>query len=356
MTGSAPLERATRLRTAAAADPDAVDPDDVLELLRYPVRAVQRPAADALLSVVTAFPEVGRDAVSRLAHLLDTLDETAPDDEPRERRIAFGETLLLCLSRIAAAHPADVAPVRDSVVDRLNPAGGDLNAAASICLVQLVSGDPGLWVGEVDLFAKLLDADDDATRRHAAHALSEIAEEHPAAVAPALPAMEEACSAEDEEILKKVTATLGRLAWADAETAAPCLPAVTPLLDHEDVAVRANAVGTVADIAADCPGDVAPHLDAVTDLLDDADPRVRRNATATLARVAAANEPLPTPIDGGLMELLDDPDMMVRTLACRAIGYHEVPAALELLRPMATDDPEAAVREAAQWAIDRSWG
>lgn len=346
-----PRVRAEELREAAGGDADAVDPDEVVQLLRYPEREVQRHAAAALLAVVTEHPSAGVNAVDRLAHLLSTLGSTdEADADPTE--VAFGETLLLCLARVATAEPERVVSAGDPVVDRLPP-GDPLAAAASVCALQLLEADPAAFVPHVERFTALLDADGASTRRHAAHALTELAATRPAVVAPSAAALRRRLDDEDTETVQKAASALGRVARVEPAAVAPALSDVLPLLDHRERGVRANAAGVLADVAEAEPGTVARHVVTLCDsLADDAVP-VRRNVATALVRVMAERDAVTGPVEGGLIELLDDQDPTVRALACRAIGHIQSPAALELLRSTAQCDPEPAVRKAARWAIRR---
>lgn len=355
MTETTPRARARSLRRVTGDDVNVVDPEEVVELLRYPERSVQRDAATALLTILTEYPEAGTTVVDRLAHLLQTLEDAAPDDESDETRVDFGETLLLCLARVATDDAERVLPVREAVLDRLKPPGGPYSPAASACIIQLVEADPGAFVPHVNRLAALLDADRGPTRRHAAHALCVLADAHPDAVAPVADALRSGLADDDTETVQKSTSALGLLARGDADAVVPLLPDVVARLDHEADAVRANAAGVVADVASGRPEVVGRHLDDLCDRLDD-EPPVRRNATAAFTRVAAQGGTIPTPSDGALIELLDDPDPTVRALACRAIGHVESPAAVELLRTTAAEDPDESVREAASWAVDRIAG
>ena len=355
MTGETLRGRAEALRREAGADPDAVAPDEVVELLRYPERRVQRDAAAALLAILTEFPEAGTTVVDRLAHLLATLESAAPDAESEETRTEFGDTLLFCLARVATHDPERVLSVRDVVVARTDEADDPLAPTATVCLVQLVEAEPALFVPHVDRFASLLGAPAAPTRRHAAHLLTVLAERHPATAAGDVDALTASLDDDDAETVQKAASAIGMLARADADPVVEVLPDVIARLDHESRGVRANAAGVVADVAAHRPAAVAGHLGVLCDRLDDAPP-VRRNVAAAFARVAAEERVLPAPVDGALIELLDDPDPTVRSLACRALGHAESPAALELLRTAATGDPEGQVREAARWAVRRIAG
>jgi hypothetical protein len=347
-----PRTRARELREAAGSDADVVDPDEVIQLLRYPERAVQRDAAAALLGIVTEFPDAGSNAVDRLAHLLSTLEEAAPADECEDDRAAFGETLLLCLARVATYDPDRVLTVRKSVLARLD-ADGEYASTASVCLVQLLDTDPAAFVPHVDRLAALLDAEAVPARRHAAHALSALAESHPAAVVPATDVLRRRLDDPDVETVQKATSTLGLVARSDADAVEPILPDVLVLLEHDEREVRANAAGVVADVAVDRPIAVSGHLPTLCDCLDDEAVPVRRNVATAFVRVAAAEGVLPGPAEGGLIELLDDHDATVRGLTCRALGHTASPAPLELLRSTAQRDDDPAVREAARWAIRR---
>lgn len=358
-----PRARARTLRERAGTDANVVDPHEVIQLLRYPDRDVQRNAAAALLGIVTEYPDAGRNAVDRLSHLLETLEESAPAEESVDERAAFGQRLLVCLARVATYDAERVLEERAVILARLdpdesaceNPTPG-LTATASVCLVQLVAADPTVFAPHADRFVALLDAEETATRRHAAHVLSELADSHPAVVAPGAEALRDCLDDDDPETVTKASSTLGKLARESPDDVVAAIPTLVELLDHDAKRVRANAAGVVADVAANRPAAVSESLPALCDTLeDDADP-VRRHVATAFTRVAATVGTVPNPVDGALIELLDDPDPMVRAQSCRALGHTETPAALELLRATARTDDEPGVREAARWATERITG
>lgn len=341
-----PLDRAERLREAAHEDPDAVNPDDVLELLRYPARPVQRAAADALLPIVTEHPESGTGAVGRIDHLLRTIER---DAEPGEDTAEFGESLLLCLARIANADPEKALDAADAVLDILDP-DDPLAVPASACLAQLVAARPEAFVHDVDLFIDLLEADDPAVRRHGVHVLVELGSEEPEAVTSALPQLGD-CLSDEAQTAQKAAVVIGQIARVDAEAVRSVLPELFDALDAESTGVRANVVGAIADLAGDLPHAVGERQGAIADRLDDDAASVRRNAAAALGRLADAGVEIDDPAEAGLVELLDDPDATVRVTACQVLGRLSSPLAAELLRAAADEDDELAVRKAAERAL-----
>lgn len=345
---STPRDRARHLRDVATTDPDAVNPDRVLELLRYPERSVQRVAAEALLPLVTAYPSVGTGAVERLAYLLrQTEPETA--DEP-DAAVAFAETLLLCLARVATADPEAAVTARQEVLTWLDDPESPLAAPASVCLAQFVEDDPVSFVAHVDRFAALLDADEPAVRRNAAHLLVHLAGSHPTAVEPALPTLRDRLDDPDTETAKKAAVVLGLVARSSPDEVVSTVPALAAGLENEDRGVRANAVGALADLAGGKPEAVGEHSETLVDSLHDEAAPVRRNAAAALNRLAQAQVDLGF-AHGALIELLGDGDPTVRATACRALGEMGSPVALEFLRTMAEEDEVDAVRLAARRAL-----
>lgn len=342
-----PLDRAARLREAAREDPDAVNPDDVLELLRYPARPVQRQAADALLPIVTEHPAAGSGAIGRIDHLLRTLDR---DPEAAEAAVEFGETLLLSLARVAGADPEKSLGAADAVLEMLDP-DDPLAAPASACLTQLVAARPAAFVYDVDQFLDLLDADEPAVRRHGVHALVELGGEEPESVRPALPHLRRCLVDGDTETAQKAGVVVGQIARIDADAVRAARPELFEALDAEAASVRANAVGAIADMAADRPGAVDDRQATLAACLDDESASARRNAAATLGRIAGAGLKLAESAQSGLVDLLDDPDATVRVTACQALGQLDSPVVEELLRAAAEDDDAMAVRKAAERAL-----
>lgn len=349
---STPLGRARELREAARADPDAVNPDHVLELLRYPKRPVQREAAEALLPLVTEHPRVGTAAVGRLAYLLRSVDVDAADEPDAER--AFAETLLLALARVASVVPEKALTARQEVLAFLDDPAEPLAAPATVCLAQFVEAGPASFVSHVSTFEALLDAESAAVRRTAVHILTQLGATYPGAITDAVPALGDRLSDSDPESAKKAAVALGLAARNDSQAVTESAPALAAVLNATERGLRANAAGALADIAEDVPSAVADHEEALLAQLDDDAPAVRRNATAALARLAHAGASMEGAAQRGLIELLDDPDTTVRVTACRALGNVESPVAQELLRHTATDDDSPAVRQAAQRALERA--
>lgn len=345
-----PLDRARELREGAREDPDAVDPDLVVELLRYPRRPVQREAAEALLPIVTEHPTVGTAAVSRIAYLLRSVDIEATDDPDAER--AFAETLLLSLARIAGAAPEKALTAREEVLAFLDDPDEPLAAPASVCLAQFVEAGAASFVSRVGTFAALLEADSADVRRNAAHILTQLGATHPDALVDSVPALRDHLTDPDAETAKKAAVTLGLVAQRNSDAVAASAPALAAVLDADERGLRANAAGALADIAGWQPSAVRAHEAALLDRIEDDAAPVRRNAAAALTRLAEAGASMEGAAQRGLIELLDDPDPTVRVTACQALGYVESPMARELLRETAEDDGSSAVRQAAQRALE----
>lgn len=111
------------------------------------------------------------------------------------------------------------------------------------------------------------------------------------------------------------------------------------LLTDPDPSVRATALGALERLGA------LRSPDLIT-ALHDPSPTVRRRALEAGARLPGDQPP-------SLLGLLDDPDPTVVEVAAWAAGEREPPerSAAEALVPLATDHPEALVREAAVAAL-----
>jgi hypothetical protein len=343
-----PRDRAERLRETAKETPEAVNPDKVLELLRYPERQVQRIAAEAFLPLVTEHPDAGTNAVERLAYLLRSVD-----GEESEAAQEFARTLLLCLARIANAAPGSVLNARTEVLARLDP-DGPLTPVASVCLAQFLEAGPVSFVSHVDRFEALLDADDPRVRRNGAHILSKLATTHPEAVLPTIGTLKDRLDDSDTETAKKSALVIGLAARNAPESVAAAAPALADALSSDDRGLRANAAGALADIAAGQPELVAEQSDPLVAHLEDDVAAVRRNSAAAVSRLADAGIHIDGLAHGALIELLDDPNPTVRATACRALGFMGSAVALELLRKTASEDDEQAVRMAARRALERT--
>lgn len=362
-----PLDRARELREAAREDPDVVNPDHVIELLRYPKRPVQREAAEAFLPLVTAHPIVGAVAVGRIAYLLRTaniedVDESLGDSSANRTQsdtaassdavLAFTETLLLSLARIAGAAPEKALTARQEVLRFLDDPDGALAAPASVCVAQFVEVGSASFVSHVDQFEVLLHAESPDVRRNAAHIMTQLGATHPDAIGDVVPSLRERLRDSDTETAKKAAVALGLAARGDGTALAESVPKLAGMLDADERGLRANAAGALADIAEGLPEPVSNHEEALLARLDDDAAAVRRNAAAALARLADAGASMEGAAQRGFVELLDDPDATVRVTVCQALGHVDSPVVQELLRQTADDDDSPAVRQAAERALE----
>lgn len=343
MSGSTPHERARALRRRAAEDIERVDPAAVAELLRYPDTSVQREAAHALLSLVAEYPHTGEGVIATLERLLTRSDVDA----------RFREVVLRCLAHIANESPERVSEVRDAVSECVTPDDvQELNAAATVCLVQLAAYDAEPFLDDVERMGALLESDDEAVQRHAAYILRQVAVAQPHAVAPFVESLVRRAAETDSEARVTLLSAAGVVAVAEPMAVEGAVPSIASLAADDRAEVRSNVAALLGELAQTFPAAVGREQDALTPLLDDDDVVVRRNASTAGLRVAARTRAAIEHATRHFIELVDDPDAEVRLNACTALGHLEETLALELLRK-ATTDENRAVREAARWAVER---
>lgn len=338
-----PAERARTLREAALDNPEAVDLDDLHEILTEPAAPpnAHGMAIVALLQVTFSDVSPGSRFVPPLAKLLTrpSLDADA--------------VVLRCLRQLALDHPDAVLEHVDAIADRVTLDGGDVTKAATGCCTILVEDERAVFIDLAPTLSALLESEDAAIRRNAMYVLSQIAREYPDEVRPLVPQLVTDVTSRDSNYLKNLLSTLGHVTDAYPDAARPVLEELAHLSEDSDQAVRGNAIGLIADVAKQHPSDVAPYVETLEARLEDDEAIVRGNAASGVLHVAVENPDAVETAIPALVEILDDPDPSVRRATCKALAHLEATVAQEQLRSLAESDPEPSVREVAGWAVER---
>lgn len=224
-----------------------------------------------------------------------------------------------------------------------------------------------------------LDDPTPATRREAVARIRDAIdhEERPERCLPAVPKLRTLLEVSTTEIdfHDEVAYCLAELAAESPTDVAPSTDAIAGFVDeHASHAATPDLVRCLAAVATDRPVAVSDHLEALAIGLDHESSAARADAAAALTRVvrgatddAAGAELNSDDFDasllwGRLLELLEDERASVRENACRALGSMaeldgpvetELDAARDRLASLAGEDSVPAVRERAEWALER---
>lgn len=246
-----------------------------------------------------------------------------------------------------------MAPLVADAVPHLSAEGSAVRRAATRCVSEVATADAGAVVGAVPALAATVESGGDADgRTHAIYALCRVADDHPEAVEPVVPALGDVLlddAVPDGERLN-AAAALGHVAGEFPDVALPILGDVAALTGGEGVELRNNALGLLADVATSYPAavaDVARFVDA-----DDAFARI--NSTGVLSRVAEARPGAVDPYADRLAGRLDDDRPLVRRNVCWALGHVEAEGAVDALDSVAAADGSDEVRARARWAVERT--
>lgn len=328
--------------TAPGLGDAAADLPTVLARLDADQADDRRAAIDTIRESLADRPGAYLPAVPKLRTLLED-----PESDAHEE-IAY------CLAELAIESPTDVAPSTDVLVafadqHPTHPATGDLLR----CLAVVAAASPSDVADHVATIADVIDRRPGYDSR-GLRLIQRVSVASPDAVEPAVPILSDALAADPEENGVLVLSSLGR--FVRSAGSLPTLAFVDPattLVDHEETALRRNAVGCLADVAWEVPSAVEPATADLADVLAHEDPETRANAAAALARVAAGTDASLERVETSLLAVLEDDRERVRANACVAIGHGRLEGATDRLEALAREDPSAAVRERAEWALNR---
>ncbi|MFB6150653.1 MAG: HEAT repeat domain-containing protein [Haloarculaceae archaeon] len=411
MTSDGPYDRAIDLAERAREDPDAVDRDEIIELLgsessdarRYaiqafravewseselesfvpPLRGALR-ADDPILrnSALQALTDVASRDVSLVEPVLDDVADLLSDEQDlvRSSTVEFlyfvgqedAEAIRPCADELLAMFDGDPSPGQRSPL---------------YCLALLAREDVDPVVDELHRFVDVfvdgpddraefdtreidgrLDADQiqnvaqTATKQRrdyrvvAGDVIVSIARQEPAAVVDHLPDLAPFADDPVLQIRVVVLDVLGALAMDYPERVLGHLPALAAALD-DGRPVSAHAVKALGALSQERPDAaveaVSPHADKLIDLLDHAESEVRSVAAGLLSYLGAEQPETVEPALPDARDLLDDEHPYVRGNAVWIVEAVGDESDRETLKELAESDPNPQVREAAETAAQQ---
>lgn len=336
------VARAKTLARESKTNPDTVDVEAVLDLLRNP--SVSPTARNQSLEALQHLAEAGVPIDCAVISILEELLEH--DQQPPA-------PVLECIGAIAIAHPEEVTRLSDNVVDYLSTDIDSETIAATNCVVELAMIDPSALMGEVPMLAALLDAEHQTVHENAVFALSKIAHANPQRVVPVVSQLVTEIDSRSRAYRADALSALGAVAAKHPESLEPVLDTVADIAQSNDPVVTGNAIGVLGDAARANPELVNEHLGVVRASLSSPDKHVRANATATIVTIAARDPSLVRGFIPDIIEVLDDPSPVVRQNACSMIGHVGATIAIPHLKTRKQRDPAASVQKTAAWALDQ---
>jgi hypothetical protein len=305
--------------------------------------AARRGAADALPAVADAHPVVVADVTPALATHVD-------HDDPVVRGATFA-----ALGAVADDAPNRVTPVADAAVAALDDPNDRVVAGAARVVAGVADDRPDAVREAIPALAALFGSER-VPPATLVRGLDRIGAGYPAAILPAVDALLDQAASTAAGGRAEALSAVGRVADAHPGAVEPAIPRLTALFDADRSDVRAAAAAVLADVAEHCPDVAAPAAERVATLLAGAeDQSVHSEATAVLAglarthpervRDAGAVEPLVGALAAG--------GPCTRSNAAWILGQIGARDARDALAARRADDPEAEVREAASWALDR---
>ncbi|WP_306061584.1 HEAT repeat domain-containing protein [Natronococcus wangiae] len=376
--GENATDRARSLRDTVATNPAQVPTAEVVELLALGDSETRRIAMACLEETIDARPEESAAAAAAFERFLD-------DDDPYVRRraaLSAGavirtdaesfETLvptlrtigndpaepgrdaaIRALSALALERPASATDAVEPLIDvchaRVVPPGssrddghrGDDVAAAAgperdrrestrvqamAGLTRIAAERPEAVVDRAERIAALLEDDHHLVRSGTCEVLESVAETHPAAVEPFVPALVDRLASDTDHPVPwraadALNAVGGEYPIRVGEELREALDRIEGFLERRDPGIRGVGVGLLAYAAEADPGAITELVPRVRPLLEDDYAPVRANAALTLGlagREEAADD----------LESLaaDDSDPSVRDAATRALELLDRPA------------------------------
>lgn len=367
-------ERAEAVRTVVESNPEAVDVDELTDLLVSESREARRAAFEAYQALASDRPSVADDVGDRLeTHLTDdaadvreraALTTAAFADEnpgvvdglvPALRSIGIDpaepgrEAAIVAIAKLAHVRLASITPAVDALVaicddpvstpssardDLGGPGKSDAAAAlqperkrrdqarlhAIAALTLLAADDPAAVRSAAPSIASLLEDDHHLIRAGACEVLEDLATVYPASVEPFAPELAERAATDTKHPVPWRAADALVALDADrpecvGEAVAPFASDLSRFLESADADRRRAGVALVADAALARPESIESMRPTLRDLLSDDDASVRMNAVIALGAAGTESD------RSTVADLADsDPDERVRETATRVCG------------------------------------
>ncbi|MFC7215874.1 HEAT repeat domain-containing protein [Saliphagus sp. GCM10025334] len=366
-------ERAEAVRTVVESNPEAVDVDELADLLVSESREARQTAFEAYRTLVSDRPTVADDVGARLeSHLTDDAadvrkraaltaaafadDHPAVVDElvPALRSIGIDpaepgrEAAIVAIAKLAHTGPASIVPAVDDLVaichdpisapesNRSERGGPDKSGVAALqpereqrdqarlhaiaALTLIAADEPAAVRSAAPSIASLLEDDHRLIRAGACEVLEELATAYPASVEPFAPELAERAANDTKHPVPWRAADALIALDADrpecvGEAVAPFANDLSRFLESSDVDRRRAGVALIADAALARPESVESIRPTLRDLLSDDDASVRMNAVIAIGAAGTDSD------RSTVADLADsDSDERVRETATRVCG------------------------------------
>lgn len=300
MTERAPADEP--ILETAREDPAKVDVDKVVSLLEAEQGQVRNVALRCLNLVA-------RDDADRVAPVTDEVIEALDDEFP-----VAGTTATAVLARIAADRPDAVRPALSKLVENLeeNPPLRGYRAARA--LSPLLEHDPAGFVPEADALLDVL-VDPPEVWAPSPAELRELPSDERERITSLLASRRDAIAKDvsrTEGIREFAAHALVEVAEREPDAIADRLEELPPALTNEPALARAATVDVIASVAKADPAAATPTIDALIERLEDDVEFVRVHAVRALgfAEATEAIEPLrdlaAADVDDDLRALADE--------------------------------------------------
>ena len=327
--------------TLTANDPASADPATIKSMMeKAPTISKSGVNPTSLnLSAVTLdhLPQVGLDIVDHIFQLLEEVES------PR------GRSVFEKVAGIAEESPE----ICDSHVDTLSQFvtnSSYYESEATKCLMVIAEEEPALVLDAIPALETAVTDGQETAQSNAVYTLSTIASEFPSQVYPTRAALIDVLEGETESIQTNAVATLGKIASKYPDGADSIVQDVVPLLDADSKRARNNAVGLLADLGETYPEHVIEYTEEIAERLNDRHIQTRINASIALLNGGGANPGAIRNVQGKIIDALDDASPEVRANACTLVGNAEIEVDEDRLRKLSKNDLNDRVREQASWA------
>lgn len=300
------------------------------------------------------YPFARRHAIWALAHLSDHDPELVaprvPELRPANDEPPYFEPehVVTILRNVAATDPGAIVPLLPALLEVIENADGSAGTRADG--VHSPQMDVPL---DQDQFKEPIDAP-----LVAAELMADVGETAPDDLRPFVDNLSAVLENVDRRTVRReVVTALANLAEQDPAAVEPAIPALAAQLDARDVALRGRAARTLGLVAAVEPAAVTDAVESrLTDfepLLREGTPSVQGAVAGLLSYIAEEDSAAVEPVVDPLIACLDTEEVFVRGSAAIALGYAGGQEAKAPLADLLDEDLDPALRETIHDAIQR---
>ncbi len=344
------VHRARNLFKKAVDSPEEVDEDAIYSLMSVPPVSgpVYANAVRALTRVAVERDDVGGRFVEPLERFL--------------KRPPLKDTIALAaLRHVASNDPGAVAEIHEEIISKvdveatLESEDHGATRAATGCCVEIACDDAEALVGYVPLFGSLLASRDETTRRNCMYVLTQVADDYPEEVLPAVDDVADSLRRDGEDPDGTKSSLIGRVARHYPDAVSGAAPELRGLLSGSDVEphAKANAAGALACIAKEHPDVVLECVRSSSLLLEHDDETVRYNVCGLLEELSKSEPEEVKKVSQEIIERLEDTHPGVRLKTVFILGEIREQDAIGRLKNKSKKDSSRRVRELASRAVDR---